>query len=70
MPVLTKETIIGDVLNVAPQAAPMFQAIGMHCLGCALPAARPLRKPARCTASMPMIPEGAQQGRCAISQHE
>ena len=25
---------IGDVLDVAPQAAPLFFAIGMHCLGC------------------------------------
>ncbi|MBR2716107.1 MAG: DUF1858 domain-containing protein [Oscillospiraceae bacterium] len=33
---LTKETIIGDVLTIAPQAAPLFQAIGMHCLGCAM----------------------------------
>ena len=33
---LTKETIIGDVLEIAPQTAPLFQAIGMHCLGCAM----------------------------------
>ena len=33
---LTKETIIGDVLTIAPQTAPLFQAIGMHCLGCAM----------------------------------
>ena len=31
---ITKETIIGSVLDVAPQAAPLFLAIGMHCLGC------------------------------------
>ena len=30
----TKDTIIGEVLDVAPQAAPLFMAIGMHCLGC------------------------------------
>ena len=33
---LTKDTIIGDVLKIAPQTAPLFQAIGMHCLGCAM----------------------------------
>ena len=33
---LTKATIIGDVLEIAPQTAPLFQAIGMHCLGCAM----------------------------------
>lgn len=32
----TKETIIGDVLVKAPQAQPLFLAIGMHCLGCAV----------------------------------
>lgn len=32
----TKDTIIGDVLLKAPQAAPLFLSIGMHCLGCAM----------------------------------
>ena len=32
----TKETIIADVLKSAPNAAPLFLSIGMHCLGCAL----------------------------------
>ena len=31
---ITKDTIIGDILYVAPQAAPIFLSIGMHCLGC------------------------------------
>ena len=31
---IEKDTIIGDVLDVAPQAAPLFFANGMHCLGC------------------------------------
>lgn len=35
---IEKETIIGDVLDIAPETAPLFQAIGMHCLGC--PSAR------------------------------
>ena len=35
---IEKNTIIGDVLDIAPQTAPLFQAIGMHCLGC--PSAR------------------------------
>ena len=34
---ITKDTIIGDILDVAPQTAPIF-GIGMHCLGC--PASR------------------------------
>ena len=35
---IEKTTIIGDVLDIAPQTAPLFMAIGMHCLGC--PSAR------------------------------
>lgn len=35
---ITKDTIIGDILDIAPQAAPLFLEIGMHCLGC--PSAR------------------------------
>ena len=35
---ITKDTIIGDILDIAPQAAPVFMSIGMHCLGC--PASR------------------------------
>ena len=31
---ITKDTIIGDILKIAPQAAPIFMGIGMHCLGC------------------------------------
>ena len=31
---VTRETIIGDILDVAPQTAPIFLSIGMHCLGC------------------------------------
>ena len=31
---IEKTTIIGDILDVAPQTAPLFMAIGMHCLGC------------------------------------
>ena len=38
MVTITKETIIGDILDIAPQTAPLFMAIGMHCLGC--PASR------------------------------
>lgn len=35
---ITKESIIGDVLDQFPQTAPLFLAMGMHCLGC--PASR------------------------------
>ena len=31
---IKKEMIIGDVLDLYPETAPYFQAIGMHCLGC------------------------------------
>ncbi len=35
---VTKETIIGDILDACPETAPLFLEIGMHCLGC--PASR------------------------------
>ena len=35
---VTKESIIGDVLDFAPETAQFFLEIGMHCLGC--PSAR------------------------------
>lgn len=31
---INKDTVIGDILKIAPQAAPLFMGIGMHCLGC------------------------------------
>jgi len=31
---ITKDMIIGDVLDAAPETAPFFFSIGMHCLGC------------------------------------
>jgi hybrid cluster-associated redox disulfide protein len=31
---ITKDTIIGDILDIAPETAPIFLSIGMHCLGC------------------------------------
>lgn len=33
---ITKDTIISEILMNAPETAPLFQAIGMHCLGCAM----------------------------------
>lgn len=35
---VTKDDIIGEVLDKYPQAAPLFMEMGMHCLGC--PSAR------------------------------
>ena len=36
--VITKDTVVGDILDIAPETAPAFLDIGMHCLGC--PASR------------------------------
>jgi hybrid cluster-associated redox disulfide protein len=36
MTAITKDTVIGDILNEAPETAPIFTSIGMHCLGCAM----------------------------------
>ena len=35
---ITKDTIIGDILDNDPSTAPFFLEMGMHCLGC--PASR------------------------------
>lgn len=35
---ITKDTIIGDILDIDDTTAPLFMEIGMHCLGC--PASR------------------------------
>ena len=35
---VTKDTIIGDILDACPDSAPYFMEMGMHCLGC--PASR------------------------------
>jgi hybrid cluster-associated redox disulfide protein len=35
---VTKSSVIGDVLDAAPETASLFLEIGMHCLGC--PASR------------------------------
>lgn len=35
---ITKNTIIGDILDADPSTAPYFLEMGMHCLGC--PSAR------------------------------
>ena len=32
--IVTKDTIIGDLLDKEPGCAKFFLAIGMHCLGC------------------------------------
>ena len=31
---VTKTMTIGELLNTAPQVAPILMEIGMHCLGC------------------------------------
>ena len=38
MAVITKDTLIGDILKLEETTAPYFLEMGMHCLGC--PASR------------------------------
>ena len=33
---ITRETVIGEIVECCPEAMPVFQSIGMHCLGCAM----------------------------------
>ena len=34
--VVTKDTLIGDLLRIDANVAPILLGIGMHCLGCAM----------------------------------
>ena len=33
---ITEDTIIADILKIAPDSVPLFRSIGMNCLGCAM----------------------------------
>ena len=33
---ITKDTIIADILNIAPDSVPLLRAMGMNCFGCAM----------------------------------
>lgn len=48
---ITKDTIIGDILDIAPETAPIFLSIGMHCLGCPSSRGETVEQAAWCTAS-------------------
>ena len=49
---ITKETIIGDILDTDFEVAPFFLEIGMHCLGC--PASRGESIEEACAVTAPM----------------
>ena len=44
---VTRDTIIGDILDMDQSTAPYFMEIGMHCLGCPAPIWQ-LRRPECC----------------------
>ena len=33
---VTKDTVISEIMMNAPDCVPLFQEIGMHCMGCAM----------------------------------
>ena len=33
---ISRDTLISDIVYNCPDAMPAFQAIGMHCMGCAM----------------------------------
>ena len=41
---ITRESMISEILENAPEAMPKFQELGMHCLGCALATAETLEQ--------------------------
>ena len=34
MSLITQDTLVSEVLDACPDAAPVFLSMGMHCLGC------------------------------------
>ena len=44
---ITKNTIIGDILNIDASLAPYFLEIGMHCLGCPSARSEPVEQACR-----------------------
>ena len=36
MSTITKDTIVADIMKMAPEALPLFKAVGMNCMGCAM----------------------------------
>ena len=59
MVTITKDTIVGDILDIAPETAPAFLEIGMHCLGC--PASRNETVEEACTAHDMPVADLVQQ---------
>ena len=41
---ITKDTLISEILSIAPESAPLFRAIGMNCLGCAMASSESLEQ--------------------------
>ena len=33
---ICRDTVIGEIVENCPEAMPVFQEIGMHCIGCAM----------------------------------
>ncbi|MCL2152878.1 MAG: DUF1858 domain-containing protein [Oscillospiraceae bacterium] len=44
---ITKDTRISDILSIAPDSVPLFQSIGMHCLGCVMASGETLEQACR-----------------------
>ena len=55
MATITKDTIVGDILDIAPETAPAFIDIGMHCLGCPAPRNEPVAQ--ACLVHAPPVEE-------------
>ncbi|MCR4590604.1 MAG: DUF1858 domain-containing protein [Lachnospiraceae bacterium] len=46
MDTITKDTTIGDILRIKPDAVPVLMEIGMHCIGCPSSAAETIEEAA------------------------
>ena len=41
---ITKDTVIGDILDLDESTAPFFLEMGMHCLGCPASRGEPIQE--------------------------
>ena len=51
---ITKETLIGEALQINAGIAPILMEIGMHCLGCPASQGESIEMPVWCMALIPM----------------
>ena len=50
---VTKDTVIAEIMMNAPDCVPLFQEIGMHCMGCAPATGEKVEEACECSEAKP-----------------